>query len=433
MIIGKSINRIQTPLISVQTEILNQNPIHFGIILSNAIDKKAVINSILFNTSKGVLSVFNGCKGLLFSDLAIADFIEKEHKHHSIEITTSENRQLQTFSSGERRKVFLEYCLAQKPDYIIFDNPFDHLDHQSRVDLSIQLTELSNSISIIQLADREESLLSFIINKGYASENSFGISENPKKTIPQKKNSVSDFPNSLLAFKKSYDKFIRLDKVCVDYDGKSIIKNITWDVKQGEFWQLIGPNGSGKSTILSLITGENPKAYGQNITLFDRKKGSGESVWDIKKKIGHFSTNLTELFNRNHTVEHMVLSGFFDSIGLYAKPSGLQQQKAMQWLETINMKHLKNVYFNRLTLGQQRLVLIVRALIKQPPLLILDEPFEGLDAENTNLVAQLINALVEHTEMTIIYVSHTIEKTLVPSYIYELIPSHEGSIGRKKL
>ena len=411
---------------------MNQSPIHFGILLSNTVNKKSFINSILSGESIGALAVFNESKGMLFSDLTIAKFIEQEHRHHTIEISKSENRQLHTFSSGERRKVLLDYCLAQKPDFIIFDNPFDHLDKQSRLRLSSQLTELSASISLIQLAYREKDLLSFISNKGHVRNNSFEMSDIPKLNQTYKRISDYEFPNALLSFQKRYENIIRFDKVSIAYDDKPIVTNIAWEVKPGQFWQLIGPNGSGKSTLLSLITGENPKAYGQNITIFDRKKGSGESIWDLKSKIGHFSTNFAELFQRNHTVEHMVLSGFFDSVGLYAKPSGLQQQKALQWLDIIDMKHLKNVCFNRLTLGQQRLVLIVRALIKQPPLLILDEPFEGLDQENTNLVAQLLNTLIEKTEITLIYVSHTIEKSLVPSHIYELLPNANGSTGGRQ-
>ena len=411
---------------------MNHKLIHFGILLSNSVNKKAFINTILSGDSHDDLAVFNNSKGILFSDLTIAQFIEKEHRHASIEISKVENRPLHTFSSGERRKVLLAYCLAQNPDYIILDNPFDHLDQRSRKELSKQLTELSRSISIIQLSSREEMLLPFIDKKGYVHDSSFEISTIPESIQIFKNNVASEFPSSLLSFQQQYENIIKFDEVYIDYDGQPILTNITWEVKQGEFWQLIGPNGAGKSTLLSLITGENPKAYGQNIMIFDKKKGSGESIWDIKKRIGHFSTNLAELFKRNHTVEHMVLSGFFDSVGLYEKPSGLQQQKAIQWLQIINMKHLKDVYFNRLTLGQQRLVLIVRALIKQPPLLILDEPFEGLDQENTNLVAQLINTLIENTEITVIYVSHTVEKSLVPSHIYELIPDKNGSAGRIK-
>lgn len=410
---------------------MNPSILHFGIILSNSVNKTTFINSILSGESKGALSVFNNQKGLLFSDFSIAQLIEKEHRHHTIEISTSENRPLQTFSSGERRKMMLDYCLAQNPDFIILDNLFDHLDQPSRKELKVRLMELSASVSIIQLSNREDQLLPFINNTGYINDAYFNISEINKSTKIQTNQTLDNFPSSLLSFDKTYEYILKFENVNVSYNDQPIVKNIDWEIKPGEFWQLIGPNGSGKSTLLSLITGENPKAYGQNILIFDWKKGSGESIWDIKKNIGHFSTNLAELFKRNHTVEQMVLSGFFDSVGLYEKPSGLQQQKALQWLEVVNMSHLKNVYFNRLSLGQQRLILIVRALIKQPPLLILDEPFEGLDTENTNLVAQLVNTLIKKTAITVIYVSHTIEKALEPSHIYELTPHKNGSVGSK--
>lgn len=387
---------------------------------------------IISGNSPRPIGPFNNSKGLLFSDLAIADFIAKEHKHHTIEITKSENRQLNTFSSGERRKAFLKYCLAQNPDYIIFDNPFDHLDHQSRINLSDQLLDLSSSISIIQLTNRKESFLPFISNRWFMKDDSYVLTEITNTIKSNGIISKSDIPSSLLSFNEEYKTIVKFDKVSVSYDRKVIVKDIFWEIKKGDFWQLIGPNGSGKSTILSLITGDNPKAYGQNITIFGKKKGSGESIWDIKKKIGHFSTNLTELFKRNHTVEQMIMSGFYDSIGLYIEPSDLQQQKTKQWLEIIEMSHLKNSYFNRLTLGQQRLILIVRALVKQPPLLILDEPVEGLDQENTTLVIELINALLEKTDITILYVSHTVEKGLSPTNIYELMPSENGSIGQLK-
>ncbi|WP_417370861.1 ATP-binding cassette domain-containing protein [Gelidibacter japonicus] len=412
---------------------MNQIPVHYGIVIANSVDKKAFIHQILSKRSAGELRVFNQYDGVLFSDLAITEFIEKEHRHHTIEITRSENRQLHTFSSGERRKLFLEYCLAQNPDYIIFDNPFDHLDQQSRTELYHQLYKLSDSISILQLSHQEKNLLTFIKHRVHVSDSAFKITKIKKAGLLRSNKRPFDFPSSLVSFKVAYEKIIEFNQVCVRYGDQPIVKDISWTVGQGEFWQLIGPNGSGKSTLLSLITGDNPKAFGQNIIIFDRKKGSGESVWDIKKNIGYFSTHLTELFKRNHTVEQMVLSGFFDSIGLYVKPSGLQQQKALQWLDVIGMRHLRNSYFNRLSLGQQRIVLMVRALIKQPPLLILDEPFEGLDPENTALVSQLINGLVKNTEITIIYVSHTVEKSLAPSYIYELIPTQVGSIGRLKL
>ena len=275
-------------------------------------------------------------------------------------------------------------------------------------------------------------MLPFIKEKWYLENNNLLFSEIKKTPRIKRATLNSVFPSSLLSFNQDYKSIVKFEGVSVSYNEKVIVKDITWDVKKGEFWQLIGPNGSGKSTILSLITGDNPKAYGQNIYIFDKKKGTGESIWDIKSRIGHFSTNIAELFKRNQTVGQMILSGFFDSIGLYKEPSDLQQHKAEQWLEIIKMTHLKDTYFNRLTLGQQRLVLIVRALVKQPPLLILDEPVEGLDQENTNLVTELINTLLEKTEITILYVSHTIEKSLAPTNVFELIPSINGSSGELK-
>lgn len=412
---------------------MNPPTLHFGVLLSNAVHKSAFINALLLGKSEGPLSVLNHKKGILFSDLTIDQVIEKEHRHECIEISKSQNRPLHTFSSGERRKLLLAYCLAQKPDYIIFDNPFDHLDQASRKELAQELTALSASVSMVQLANQPGHFLPFMKLIGYIKDNSFCISSPPNTLAnPTKTQDTISFPDSLLQFDQSYKYIVKFNKVSIAYADKPVVNQINWEVKQGEFWQLIGPNGSGKSTLLSLITGENPKAYGQDLIIFDRKKGSGESIWDIKKNIGQFSTHLAELFQRIHTVEQMVLSGFFDSVGLYRKPSRLQEQKAQQWLSIIKMSHLKSTYFTRLPLGQQRLVLIVRALIKQPPLLILDEPFEGLDTENTALVASLINTVVEKTDITVIYVSHTIEKSLVPSHIYELTPHREGSIGHIK-
>ncbi|WP_264537111.1 ABC transporter ATP-binding protein [Flavobacterium sp. N1736] len=226
---------------------------------------------------------------------------------------------------------------------------------------------------------------------------------------------------------------IKMENVSVSYDERKIIDNISWTIKQGEFWQLIGPNGAGKSTILSLITGDNPKGFGQNLFLFGRKKGSGESVWDIKKQIGIFTTSMTDLFQKGHTLEEMILSGFFDSIGLYIEPTTHQKQIVSQWLEVIEMTHLRKKRFIDLSIGQQRVALIVRAVLKHPPLLILDEPVEGLDDENVDLVIQLINTIKQETNVSILYVSHRIESGLAPTSVFELLPTPTGSIGKNKI
>lgn len=404
---------------------------HWDIVLSNQVAKKDFIKTILEKKATGELEFFNSKNGILFSDLAIEKFIEKEEQYDSFVTAKSSNRKLRTFSSGERKKTFLDYCISQKPDFIILDNPLDHLDAQSRIDLVQKLELLSNQIVLIQLVNRSIDLLSFIKNKAQIIDNSFEfqvITTHFNDPSPFKTNQI---PNPITPIVCKAENLVQLNSVCVSYNEKPILKNINWTIKKGEFWQLIGPNGSGKSTILSLISGDNSKGYGQDLTLFGIKKGSGESIWDIKKNIGTFSTAMMDLFQRNQTVEQMILSGFFDSVGLYIQPTTIQKKIVQEWLDLIHKSDLKNKKFNQLSLGEQRVVLIIRAILKHPPLLILDEPVEGLDDQNTALVIQLINFLAENTTMAIIFVSHRLEPLLAPKAIFELTPSPEGSFGRK--
>jgi len=405
---------------------------HWDILLSNQVNKKAFIDTILNGEAKGDLAVFNNQKGILFSDIAIEKFIEKEFQYDSVEASTDTQRQLRTFSSGERKKEFLKYCISQNPDFIIFDNPFDHLDQASRVILAASLKDLVEDISIIQLVNRVTDILSFVPNKAQIKDNSYELHPISKTESHFKTLNTAAIPKGAETHSFHESVLIQLEDVSVSYEDRKILNNISWTIRQGEFWQLIGPNGSGKSTILSLITGDNPKGFGQNLFLFGRKKGTGESVWDIKKQIGIFTTSMTDLFQKGHTLEQMILSGFFDSIGLYTKPTTHQKQIVTQWLEVIEMTHLRKKRFIDLSIGQQRVALIVRAVLKHPPLLILDEPVEGLDDENVDLVIQLINTIKQETNVSIIFVSHRIEQGLAPTSVFELIPSETGSTGNIK-
>lgn len=408
---------------------MNNKP-HWNLLLSDFVNKNQLIKTLLSGNSTGEMAVYNNLKGILFSDITIQQFIEKEEQYDTCEAAS--NRKLRTFSAGEQKKEFLKYCLNQNPDYLIVDNPFDHLDQASRKTLADSLEELEQSLGFIQLVNRSEDLLSFIENKAQITDDSFTLKPIAISANNSKKTHTTQIPKPLHSFEGNDDILVKMDGVSASYNERPIVNSIFWTIQQGEFWQLIGPNGSGKSTLLSMITGENPKGYGQELYLFGRKKGSGESVWDIKKNIGIFSTSMTQMFKRNHTLEQMILSGFFDSIGLYIQPTILQKQIAAQWLEVIGMGHLKNKSFQTLSLGQQRVILIVRAVIKHPPLIILDEPLEGLDDNNSALVTDLINLLIQETHMTIIYVSHRIEPALKPTFVFELIPTKTGSTGKIK-
>lgn len=411
---------------------MNKN-LHWNILLSDFVNKNQFIKTLLSGNSTGELSVYNNLKGILFSDITIQQFIEREEQYDICEAAPKElNRKLRTFSAGEQKKEFLKYCLNQNPDYLILDNPFDHLDQASRKTLTDSLEELSKSLGFVQLVNRAEDMLSFIENKAQITDDSFTIKPIDTSASNTKKMHTTGIPKPLHSYEGKDNILVKMDGISVNYNEKPIVDSIFWTIKQGEFWQLVGPNGSGKSTILSMITGENPKGFGQELYLFGRKKGSGESVWDIKKNIGIFSTSMTHLFKRNQTLEQMVLSGFFDSIGLYTQPTLLHKNSVDQWLSVIQISHLKNKSFNQLSLGLQRVALIIRAVLKHPPLIILDEPLEGLDDNNSALVINLINLLLQETNMTIIYVSHRIEPRLKPTSVFELIPTETGSIGKIK-
>ncbi|AWG23651.1 ABC transporter [Flavobacterium faecale] len=405
---------------------------HWDILLRNQVAKKEFIENIITSKAVGELEFFNFKKGILFSDLAIEKFIEKEYQYDSVEAAPDTQRQLRTFSSGERKKAFLKYCINQKPDFIILDNPLDHLDHNSRKELRIQLQELAKTFSLIQLVNRADDLLDFILNKRQILDNTFALQ--PLTTITTKDNYfVTAIPKPLEIIECPDPVLIKMNNLNVSYNEKPILNGVNWTIKKGEFWQLIGPNGSGKSTILSLITGDNPKGYGQDLYLFGKKKGSGESIWDIKKNIGQFSSAMIDLFQKKHTTEQMILSGFFDSVGLYVQPTNLQVKTVNEWLTFLDMQHLRKTAFIDLSVGQQRVIMIIRAVLKHPPLLILDEPTEGLDDENVALVTQLISHLAKETNIAIIFVSHRIEKLLAPNSILELTPKPTGSEGMIKI
>ena len=241
----------------------------------------------------------------------------------------------------------------------------------------------------------------------------------------------NSIPAPLKPFDNIPEVLVEFNGVSVSYEERSIIKDIHWKVCPGDFWHLVGPNGSGKTTMLSMIFGDNPKAFGQPIYLFGTKKGSGESVWDIKEKIGYFTPSLTERFHSSQSVEQMVISGLVDSVGLYLKPTDLQKKLANKWLLLLGLADKANERFNRLSQVNQRLVMIARAMIKHPPLLILDEPSTGLNDYSASVMVQLIQKISAESSTAIVYVSHRHEEGLYPKNIFELKDSGDGYVGVK--
>ena len=199
---------------------------------------------------------------------------------------------------------------------------------------------------------------------------------------------------------------VRLRNVTIRYGERTVLDSVNWTIRGGDKWTLTGANGSGKSTLLSLICADNPQSYAQDIVLFGRQRGSGESIWDIKKHIGYVSPEMHRSYIKNIPAIDIVASGFFDSIGLYLTPNDDQRAVCEEWLKTFEMGGLRDKSFVKLSSGEQRLLLLARAFVKDPDLLILDEPLHGLDCYNKERARAVIEAFCRRPDKTMIYVTH---------------------------
>lgn len=421
----------------MKTEATLNNIKHIAINGPNLAMSSVFIQNLLKGNNPEFFPNLTGKKGVLFSNTTLEKFINEEFLHENFQLTQESNRSIRTLSSGEQKKALLKYLLKKEPDFLIVDNPFDALDINSVEELKQKLIKLSLTIPVIQVFKRRNDLLPFITHAIRIEQNNVvftsGINEFLNKYFSEKVFSFEGtIPEPIEHYKVDFNEIIRFEDVNVAYNNKPIIKGINWYIKPGEFWQLKGPNGSGKTTMLTMINGDNPKAFGQNITIFGRKKGSGESVWQIKELIGYFTPSMMELFKYRNNAEQMVISGLVDSIGLYKKPTNLQASLAEKWLKLLGIYELRKKPFNQLSQINQRMVLIARAMIKHPPLLILDEPSTGLDDYSSAVLSSLINKMAAESSTAILYVSHRTEPDLNPQFIYELKPSPIGSVGEIK-
>ncbi|MBD0824492.1 ATP-binding cassette domain-containing protein [Aestuariibaculum marinum] len=400
---------------------------HIAVYISNKDHKQDFIERI----QRGiVLSDFSKPKAALFSEITINKLIQEERIHGVSNVVTPTGNSLEKSSQGERKKALLNHIISQNPEAIIVDNVFGNLDIEAQSQITQTLNELSDRVRILQITKRQDDILSFIDQVYHLEGNELIEFKKEEDTEIKKEAFVVELPKAYRPISERINPIVKFTNVSVDYRERPILNNINWEIRKGQFWQLMGPNGSGKSTILSMIFGDNPKAFGQDIVLFGVKKGSGESVWEIKQKIGYFSSDMLHGFTRLDSIGNMVVSGFFDTIGLYKTPTNEQIKIAQHWLRVLDMFDIRKQDFLSLSKGYQSLVLIARAMVKHPPLLILDEPTNGLDDTDVRLFTQLINKIASETETAILYVSHRKEAGLNPDLVYQLTPHETGSIGQ---
>lgn len=333
-------------------------------------------------------------------------------------------------SSGERKKLQLILALYAPSQIMILDNPYIGLDVASRVNLINYLAQLAKTGVTFIIIDDDIDIPEFITNIIWIDENKQIQKSRRENYVPiidvkaLSKTNLSNFKLPVLVDK--YTSIIKFENVTISYGAKIALNNVNWQVEPGQKWLLSGHNGAGKSTLLSLINGDHPQAYANEIYLFDRKRGSGESVWEIKQKIGFVSPELHWNFDKRMTCLDTILSGYFDTPGLYRKANSEQQQVANDWLTRLGLAEYAAQRLSNVSSGVQRMLLLLRALVKNPPLFILDEPCQGLDDKQTANFVNLIDDLFTNTEHTIIYVSHRADQ--IPSCISHSIRLDQGKV-----
>ncbi|QHI69242.1 ATP-binding cassette domain-containing protein [Tichowtungia aerotolerans] len=328
------------------------------------------------------------------------------------------DRGIKYLSTGEFRKVMICRALAENPKRLILDEPFDGLDAAAQVELTEllnrlaetglqlvlvlnRLDEVADCVKHIFLLDEAGVVLSAPTDQAFASDcmaRFFRMHDLPQELPHPPERERLILPDGA--------PLIEMNDVSVSYSGTEIFSGLEWAVHPGEHWQICGPNGCGKSTLLELVTGDHPQVFSNDVCVFGIRRGSGETVWDIKKHIGHVSSAVQVNYRVSTSVLNTVISGFHDSIGMYRKHSLAEEACALEWLEILHLNDKASRPLRSLSYGEQRLVLIARAMVKRPALLILDEPCQGLDEINRRTILKLIDHIGTQSDTTVLYVSH---------------------------
>lgn len=348
----------------------------------------------------------------------------QRHLYSMFSIEHTLDKYIILLSSGELRKYQIVKTLLAEPRVLIMDNPFIGLDAGTRGQLKELLTKLATerALQIILILAKSDDIPDFITHVVEVKDMVVGpktpLHEYVRPALPAqlpqtKRDAILNLPSRSNDYHT--DEVIRMEKVSIRYGTRTILKDLDWTVRNGERWALGGQNGAGKSTLLSLVCADNPQGYACDITLFGNKRGSGETIWDIKKHIGYVSPEMHRAYQKDLPAIRIVASGLKDSVGLYAKPDESEYDLCRFWMAIFGLEGKEAAPFLKLSSGEQRLVLLARAFVKDPQLLILDEPLHGLDNANRRLVKDIINTFCQRPNKTLVMVSHYKEE--LPSCI----------------
>ena len=328
----------------------------------------------------------------------------QQQLYHLFNIHAQAQEYVILLSSGELRKFQLVRTLLAHPQILILDNPFIGLDAEARQQLKALLRLLAETqqMQIYLVLTSAADIPDFVDEVQWTTPCDI-MRQTPTGLPEERRKALLSLPD---AGGEAGEPVVELHQVSIRYGERTILNALDWTVRRGECWALSGQNGSGKSTLLSLITADNPQGYACDISLFGQARGSGESIWDIKRRIGYVSPEMHRSYQRNLPALQVVASGLKDTIGLYVRPNQAEKEQCLWWMRIFGIEALADRSFLSISSGEQRLVLLARAFVKDPELIILDEPMHGLDEPNKQMVKDIIKAFCQRRGKTLIMVSH---------------------------
>jgi molybdate transport system ATP-binding protein len=364
-----------------------------------------------------------------------------------------------SLSTGEMRKTLIARALIKAPRLLILDEPFDGLDETAHRSLTKSIDHLmTGSVRVILVVHRLEEIVPNISHVLFIKEGQIFM-PGPKEYMLTSEN-ISQLYGCQLRLEGDNGKFsvsfgddgirelnappakekysdeseilIEMKDTTVQYENVPVLHHLDWVMKRGENWAILGPNGSGKSTILKLILGDNLQGYSNQVILFGRQKGTGETLWEIKKRIGAVSSELQIQYRKKMNAYDVIASGFYDSIGLYQYPTPEQKKVVDQWIEILRIEDIASRDFHHLSYGQKRMILLARAMVKSPVLLIVDEPCHGLDIPNRKRVLDILER-IGRTQTNLLYVTNL--KDEIPNCVTHVMRLQKGKVlsqGKKE-
>lgn len=327
-------------------------------------------------------------------------------------------------STGQTRKLLLLSRISSGSQWLLIQSPFDGLDKAGcgQLDLALDhcracgmgilafvydpgdIPASATHIAVIEnghmtfQGSRQDILPRLFELQGQANFSADVNDLKPVETAFSRDTVPGETPHS--------KELVRLEDGHAGYSGSPVFSDLNLCIPAGEHTLVSGPNGCGKSTLLQVITGDHPACYRNRLWIFGTRRGTGESIWELKKRMGIVSTDLHRNYRVAGSVLDCVVSGLYDTIGLYQRPGPEDEKKALAWLERISLADKVQASFRTLSYADQRLALIARALIKLPDLLVLDEPTHGLDRANRNAILDFLGQVATEQLSTILYVSH---------------------------